>query len=134
MLASTSQSTSRILVILIATPHALKMQGQAQVVTPTAIQANEAQRERRPKFWSRRPCGRQGRAGRAPLRGLGTLTASCVVKLARHAHKGSHADQWRRLLSRPAARGRNATAGRRDRTSFQFAGRQLKAMPRFDYN
>src|ERR1035437_7986401 len=53
---------------------------------------------------------------------------------ARHAHKGSHADQWRRLLSRPAARGRNATAGRRDRTSFQFAGRQLKAMPRFDYN
>jgi len=26
---------------------------------------NEAQRERRPKFWSRRLCGRQGRAGRA---------------------------------------------------------------------
>jgi len=88
MLASTSQSTSTILVILIITPHALKMPSQAQVVTPTAIQATVAQWERRPEFWSRRPCGRQGRAGRAPLRGLGALTASCVVKLARHAHNG----------------------------------------------
>src|SRR5664279_6630436 len=76
MLASTSQSTSTILVIILVTPHALKMPSQAQVVTPTAIQANEAQRERRPKFWSRRPCGRQGRAGRAPLCGAGALTAS----------------------------------------------------------
>ena len=93
MLASTSQSTSTILVILIVTPHALKMPSQAQVVTPTAIQANEAQHERRPKFWSRQPCGRQGRAGGAPLRGLRALTATRVVKLARHAHTGSHADQ-----------------------------------------
>ena len=45
MLASTSQSTSRILVILIATPHALKMPSQAQFVTRAAIQANEAQHE-----------------------------------------------------------------------------------------
>ena len=46
MLASTSQSTSTILVILIVTPHALKMPSQAQVVKRTAIQANEAQHER----------------------------------------------------------------------------------------
>jgi hypothetical protein len=88
MLASTSQSTSTILVILIVTPHALKMPSQAQVVTGTAIQTNEAQRERPDKFWSRRPCGRQGRAGGAPLCGLGALTASCGVRLARHAHNG----------------------------------------------
>ena len=49
---------------------------------------DDAQQERRPKFWSRQPCGRQGRAGGAPLRGLGALTASRVVKLARHAHNG----------------------------------------------
>jgi hypothetical protein len=45
MLASTTQSTSRRLVILIATPHALKMLSQAQVVIRTAIQASEVQRE-----------------------------------------------------------------------------------------
>jgi len=36
MLASTSQSTSTILVILVVTPHALKMLSQAQVVIRTA--------------------------------------------------------------------------------------------------
>ena len=46
MLASTSQSTSTILVILIVTPHALKMPSQAQGMIPTAIRANEAQQER----------------------------------------------------------------------------------------
>jgi hypothetical protein len=36
---------------------------------------------------------------------------------------GSHANQWRRLLFRPAASVRKEIDGRRDRASFQFAGR-----------
>jgi hypothetical protein len=39
---------------------------------------------------------------------------------------GSHADQWRRLLFRPAACGRKAIDGRRDQLSFQIVGRRKR--------
>ena len=42
---------------------------------------------------------------------------------------GSHADQWRRLLFRPAARVRKAIDGRQDRTSFQFADQRKRPKP-----
>jgi len=39
---------------------------------------------------------------------------------------GSHADQWRRLLFRPAASVWKEIDSRRDRASFQFAGRRKR--------
>ena len=68
-----SQSTSKRLVLLTSTPHALKQLEPDQPPSETAAATTNVGRTR--QFWSRRRRGRQGRAFGAPLRDLGALTA-----------------------------------------------------------
>src|ERR1019366_4008532 len=96
------------------------MPSTAQGMIPPAIRANEAQRERYPKFWSRRPNGRQGRAGGAPLCGLGALTAlvrrevgpACAQRAAMLISGGDF------CFAEPPGSGKRSTA---DRTELPFS-------------